>query len=90
MASSGHTASGHAGLSHSPSSSGASGGLDSDSQLSPDAAPLPPPPPSALDLLCEPDDVPILADGWSGVGAIVICRMLMLNATISFFTHFPY
>ncbi|VDM73942.1 unnamed protein product [Strongylus vulgaris] len=57
----------HATVSRSSSSSGASGGLDSDAQLSPDAAPLPPPPPSALDLLCEPDDVPILADGWSGV-----------------------
>ncbi|KHJ94811.1 hypothetical protein OESDEN_05254, partial [Oesophagostomum dentatum] len=57
----------HATVSRSSSSSGASGGLDSDAQLSPDAAPLPPPPPSALDLLCEPDDVPILADAWTGV-----------------------
>ncbi|KAK6009034.1 SPOC domain protein [Ostertagia ostertagi] len=72
----------HATVSRSPSSSGGSGGMDSDAQLSPDAAPLPPPPPSALDLLCEPDDVPILADGWSGRLAEIGSRLTDVNASL--------
>ncbi|KJH50420.1 hypothetical protein DICVIV_03431, partial [Dictyocaulus viviparus] len=72
----------HASISRSSSSSGTSGGLDSDVQLSPDAAPLPPPPPSALDLLCEPDDVPILADGWSGRLAEIGSRLTDVNASL--------
>ncbi|EYC28131.1 hypothetical protein Y032_0008g354 [Ancylostoma ceylanicum] len=80
---SGHpNVSAHATVSRSSSSSGASGGLDSDAQLSPDAAPLPPPPPSALDLLCEPDDVPILADGWSGRLAEIGSRLTDVNASL--------
>ncbi|PIO65964.1 hypothetical protein TELCIR_12337 [Teladorsagia circumcincta] len=47
-----------------------------------DAAPLPPPPPSALDLLCEPDDVPILADGWSGRLAEIGSRLTDVNASL--------
>uniref|UniRef100_A0A1I7XPA4 SPOC domain-containing protein n=1 Tax=Heterorhabditis bacteriophora TaxID=37862 RepID=A0A1I7XPA4_HETBA len=43
-----------------------SSGAESDPQLSPEA-PLPPAPPSALDLLCEPDATPSLTDSWSGV-----------------------
>ncbi|KAK5966954.1 RRM domain-containing protein [Trichostrongylus colubriformis] len=77
-----HAAPAHATVSRSPSSSGASGGIDSDAQLSPDAAPLPPPPPSALDLLCEPDDVPILADGWSGRLAEIGSRLTDVNASL--------
>uniref|UniRef100_A0A0K0DE30 RRM domain-containing protein n=1 Tax=Angiostrongylus cantonensis TaxID=6313 RepID=A0A0K0DE30_ANGCA len=72
----------HATVSRSSSSSGASGALDSDAQLSPDAAPLPPPPPSALDLLCEPDDIPILADGWSGRLAEIGSRLTDVNASL--------
>ncbi|KAK6735426.1 hypothetical protein RB195_018566 [Necator americanus] len=72
----------HATVSRSSSSSGGSGVLDSDAQLSPDAAPLPPPPPSALDLLCEPDDVPILADGWSGRLAEIGSRLTDVNASL--------
>ncbi|VDM62234.1 unnamed protein product [Angiostrongylus costaricensis] len=72
----------HATVSRSSSSSGASGVLDSDAQLSPDAAPLPPPPPSALDLLCEPDDIPILADGWSGRLAEIGSRLTDVNASL--------
>ncbi|KAJ1347276.1 hypothetical protein KIN20_002298 [Parelaphostrongylus tenuis] len=72
----------HATVSRSSSSSGTSGALDSDPQLSPDAAPLPPPPPSALDLLCEPDDVPILADRWSGRLAEIGSRLTDVNASL--------
>ncbi|KAK6061314.1 hypothetical protein COOONC_01025, partial [Cooperia oncophora] len=72
----------HGTVSRSPSSSGGSGGMDSDAQLSPDAAPLPPPPPSALDLLCEPDDVPILADAWTGRLAEIGSRLTDVNASL--------